>query len=102
MTLNFNKIICDIRPLETCLTQPKIYPSLESDCPVDASQNPFLGGYGLCSLTEDQQLLKHLLTTSDGPVWNPKTFLVCNVCSSFGALDNYASLVFQSRIAAIL
>ena len=26
----------------------------------------------------------------------------CNVCLSFGALDNYAGLVFRSRRAAIL
>ena len=75
--LNFRKIIPEIRPLETldwlCLTEQKIYLSLESDFLVDASQNPYLGGYALyCGSTA----VKLLLKTSDRPVWNPKTFLV--------------------------
>jgi len=48
--LNFRKIIPEIRPLTDSVLPSRKYPSLESDFLVDASQNPYLGGYGLVSL----------------------------------------------------
>ena len=81
---DFHKIIPENRPLETldwfCLTKEKIYPSLEAFFFLLKAHKIHIWEaiyiYGLCSLTEDQHLSKHLLTTSDHPVCDQKTFLV--------------------------